>query len=160
MERRIWFLLHLFFLSSGGFAFRHLTGSLRKGIRSICGFPTGLYVWSFPRRCFMNIWIYLTDICPKDVFPLTNFPVREWSSCTRRPRLYTTNRVFFAFYSRENTHYSICIWLWLFQNEIYFYPQRPRGYICAVAMHDRAMFTEIIFIIINESRPLFLFLFV
>lgn len=40
MERRIWFLLHLFFSSSGGFAFRHLTRSLRKGIRSICGFPT------------------------------------------------------------------------------------------------------------------------
>lgn len=53
-KRRIWFLLHLFFLSSGGFAFRHLTGSLRKGIRSICGFPTVLCVWSFPRRCFMN----------------------------------------------------------------------------------------------------------
>lgn len=44
MERRIWFLLHLFFLSSGGFAFRHLTRSLRKGIRSICGFPSFVYV--------------------------------------------------------------------------------------------------------------------
>lgn len=36
------FLLHLFFSSSGGFAFRHLTGSPRKGVRSICGFPTVL----------------------------------------------------------------------------------------------------------------------
>jgi hypothetical protein len=45
MERRIWFLLHLFFSSSGGFAFRHLTRSLRKGIRSICGFPSFVYVY-------------------------------------------------------------------------------------------------------------------
>lgn len=45
-----------------------------------------------------------------------------------------------------------------FKTKFIFCPLRPKGYICAVAMHDRVMFTEIIFIIIIE-RPVFLFLF-
>lgn len=93
-KRRIWFLLHLFFASSGGFAFRHLTdpgpgpgGKDAVYILYLYAYKVNLWVfrrfrlrpnsrrswWSSPpfrrhrrRRRFMNTWIYLTDICPGD----------------------------------------------------------------------------------------------
>jgi len=142
MKRRIWFLLHLFFSSSGGFAFRHLTRSLRKGIRSICGFPSFVYayvcvyvcvrmcVWSFPRRCFMNTWIYLTDICPKDVFPMTNFPVRERS--TRPPSTATSNLVFFAFYPLGKYALRLLYLIMVIsKRNLFFSPLRLRMYTCS-----------------------------
>lgn len=45
-----------------------------------------------------------------------------------------------------------------FKTKFIFYPLRPKGYICAVATHDRVMFTEIIFIIIIERLFIFIFI--
>lgn len=47
-----------------------------------------------------------------------------------------------------------------FKTKFIFYPLRPKGYIRAVVVHNRVMFTEIIFIIIIEWQVIFVILFI
>jgi hypothetical protein len=151
IERRIWFLLHLFFLSSGGFAFRHLTGSLRKGIRSICGFPTVLCV-VISSSLFYEYMNIFNGHLSLGRFPVDKF-LRKGMILLHPPTLFSLHFI----PEKIRTTASVFDYGY-FKIKFIFYPLRPKGYVYAVAMQVRVMFTEIIFTIIIE-RP-FIFIFV